>query len=1033
MVVPPVMRWCVLALLMIIARPNEASAFHILSSDPGSGAGQGGHRHRRGSRGVDTELAARARPYVELVQTNEQRVFGRSGTQEASVSHLMSGIRLQSKAEMMSSMTLEKAYRVFLAMNRSRAPDFDSLAGLVQAKLQGLQQNGGGRRLRTAVRSNENDELSNLYAARDMINAMMDESITNKELEIEKCENYNRTQLRVIWENQHDIDYASAQAAEARGASLRATEISSDIQEVKLPNLKNQLHENTDRCQKERSSLTSQLDLVAADEGVLRNIFSLIQCEDVDMKSLMPEPLMMLELQSKSNSTMAMAKYAGGASRAEDGALVRCPACGGGSRPSVHLRHARVQQELQKLRSVVAKQYVDGHLQEAFAESARLHPSKIRGAVLVQAGSSGGGAAAARGATELLPGVGCSEDLGPGGNGSSYRGCVTTTAKGFVCQSWTANHSGATNGSDPENVNTWGVGDHNYCRNPTPLEKETIWCYTADPNQEWGYCQPLEELQAPEGAAQSSCAISEGCKIGPGDCGKMRDRFLIILAGVKDKEDQLNEDKSVLEQECAQTHSDLMESIRTLGMELREQETELAMATKQIQDATSAESHANRARLQYVKEYHRELKECCDNVNGLLREACSLEKLRAELLRAEGGEVKITDCEVSEWTDGECSKDCEGGTQERTRSILAHRENGTHCPPMVQKQDCNLQHCPVDCEVGVWSEWTACTAGCGGGVRSRIRQKKVPPKYDGEDCPETEQTVPCNVGRCNSDCVLGEWGAWTACSKACDTGHRERRRGVEVDARGDGTCPQADSEARLIFEECNTDVCMKMIEEDHRTVLQCNSKLDLVILMDGSGSLEEYGFQQAKDMSARLLRSLQGSAGLVQVAFLTFGGPTTLDAFERCTGSSKSNDTVDAQRDCGMHWVSHFTSDTQAVAARVMDLPFPMSTTMTSMALAEAKTEIAEGRTDAPSVTLVITDAKPLSARKTATAAEEMKRNARLIWVPIGPLADETVGSMKAWASKPWQDNVIHLADFDALTAPHSLNLIISSLCPYVA
>jgi len=36
--------------------------------------------------------------------------------------------------------------------------------------------------------------------------------------------------------------------------------------------------------------------------------------------------------------------------------------------------------------------------------------------------------------------------------------------------------------------NKFGVGEHNYCRNPDPVFKSKVWCYTTDPNKEWEYC-----------------------------------------------------------------------------------------------------------------------------------------------------------------------------------------------------------------------------------------------------------------------------------------------------------------------------------------------------------------------------------------------------------------------------------------------------------------------------------------------------------------------------------------------------------------
>jgi len=682
------------------------------------------------------------------------------------------------------------------------------------------------------------------------------------------------------------------------------------------------------------------------------------------------------------------------------------------------------------LRSEVARQYVQQHLSEAFEEVEQRSPAKIRSAVLVQVDKQG--------FKKLLPKTLstaslCLEDMGSGANGSSYRGCVSKTYQGKLCQKWTSQvpheHGGIT--SAVGEGNNYGLGDHDYCRNPGG-EKETIWCYTVDPNTEWDYCQPMEELPVAPGVPGHDCAETDACRIGPGNCARMKDRFLNILAAVVDKRDQLLQDMASAEQECKQMHEELRSSMTALDSELAHSQAQLAEYTKTIQESSQQEAQMSAMHVEYVKDFAEKMKECRDNIKGFLGELWCLDRLRGELFRLEGHEVQITDCEVSDWTDSECTKSCEGGTQERTRDIVEHAVNGTKCPPLRQQRDCNMQKCPVDCEVSGWSSWTQCSAMCGGGVRQRLRTKKQAPKNGGERCPEASEAESCNGQACISDCELAPWGAWSACSKACNTGHRERRKQDKAEALGEGHCPGPQSKERLAFEMCNEDSCTLLLPSgSHRTVLECRSKLDVVILMDGSGSLTDYGFNQSKAMAQKLLHSFAGGGDHIQVAFLMFGGPRSLDAFERCTAGDTSV-PLDEEKDCGMHWVRHLATDASAVAQEVGKLPNPRSTTMASMALGLAKTELTKGRPEAQSVVLAITDAKVLSKRKTATAAEDLKKSSRLIWVPIGKTGNEDLTHIKAWASKPWQDNVIEIPDYDLMTTPKMLNSIISSMCPDV-
>ena len=62
----------------------------------------------------------------------------------------------------------------------------------------------------------------------------------------------------------------------------------------------------------------------------------------------------------------------------------------------------------------------------------------------------------------------------------------------------------------------------------------------------------------------------------------------------------------------------------------------------------------------------------------------------------------------------------------------------------------------VDCLMGSWGEWSACSKNCGGGVQTRNRSIITPSNTGGKACGETVETRPCNTDPC-PDCAF----TWT--------------------------------------------------------------------------------------------------------------------------------------------------------------------------------------------------------------------------------------------------------------------------------
>jgi thrombospondin type 1 repeat protein len=167
------------------------------------------------------------------------------------------------------------------------------------------------------------------------------------------------------------------------------------------------------------------------------------------------------------------------------------------------------------------------------------------------------------------------------------------------------------------------------------------------------------------------------------------------------------------------------------------------------------------------------------------------------------------DCKVTDWGPwSRCNKDCGGGTQSRSRTVTAPAQNGGQCPALTATQDCNVQACAtaVDCVVGAFGDWSACSKDCGGGTQMRTRKVVTPAMNGGKDCPDLGETQPCNTQACPKpiDCVVSDWTDWSKCSKDCGGGTQQRTRKVSTPAQNGGAgCPDL-SETR----PCNELPCL---------------------------------------------------------------------------------------------------------------------------------------------------------------------------------------------------------------------------------
>eukprot|EP00929_Paragymnodinium_shiwhaense_P017133 TRINITY_DN1260_c0_g1_i1.p1 TRINITY_DN1260_c0_g1~~TRINITY_DN1260_c0_g1_i1.p1 ORF type:complete len:1536 (+),score=290.62 TRINITY_DN1260_c0_g1_i1:141-4748(+) len=165
------------------------------------------------------------------------------------------------------------------------------------------------------------------------------------------------------------------------------------------------------------------------------------------------------------------------------------------------------------------------------------------------------------------------------------------------------------------------------------------------------------------------------------------------------------------------------------------------------------------------------------------------------------------DCVLSDWSQfGECSADCGGGLQSRTRVVTEPSQHGgMPCTGSLEELlVCNTQECKredKDCTMSDWGAWTTCNSN---DQRERLRWVVSPAKGLGKRCHGDLRMVE-TCGTQAKDCVLFDWTEWDQCDKECDGGQKRRQRMVRSFPKNGGKrCPSNMMEVA----GCNTKVCV---------------------------------------------------------------------------------------------------------------------------------------------------------------------------------------------------------------------------------
>jgi len=174
-------------------------------------------------------------------------------------------------------------------------------------------------------------------------------------------------------------------------------------------------------------------------------------------------------------------------------------------------------------------------------------------------------------------------------------------------------------------------------------------------------------------------------------------------------------------------------------------------------------------------------------------------------------------CKFTVWSDwSDCSCTC-NGVKRRSRAIASYGTgNGAFCEGgLGEVEPCNIgdsapplchAEVPVNCVMGEWEAWGECSATCGGGQRTRIKEVEGDASGGGTPCASsTSETEGCAMGPCDGPppipCKWQEWSEWGACDK-CGGQKKRFRHIAQMPENAGAACDQASSESTT---ECSRD------------------------------------------------------------------------------------------------------------------------------------------------------------------------------------------------------------------------------------
>jgi len=497
----------------------------------------------------------------------------------------------------------------------------------------------------------------------------------------------------------------------------------------------------------------------------------------------------------------------------------------------------------------------------------------------------------------------------------------------------------------------------------------------------------------------------EWCAAAPAlPCESFADYIASFAGGVEDLVDELKIRAGDEADHCREMLEKFGVRIKQLKRQSDDAGVELANAVAQQSDLETARRMQREQLKQLSQGVGAGTKQCEARLQDSQTAMCSAKVLAKEVSPAEG--EFVGDCMVSDWVPGECSKSCgKGGEQALTRRIVFSAGKTAKCPPLEMKRKCNEKPCPIDGMMGRWQDWSQCSQACGGGTRTRHRDIVRQAQHGGLPTGETMQEELCNVHPCDQDCALSQWTEWSACSKACNSGHRSRVRNVVRPPIGDATCPDEHDPERWQMLACNKTKCKEEPE------LKCKDMMDVVFALDSSGSMGKDGFAAAQEFVQAVLKRMtfeaEDKSALAQAGAVKFANKVEV--------------------------LTPLTADVSTLTGKVSGATFEPSQTNTGEALAIAGQILEDhGRPNVHSTVVVLTDGMPASSYILRSEAERLKKQGvRLVFVLVG--AGISRHTAELWASWPVAENIVRVRTFASLKTKSSQTALLSSICPTLA